>query len=168
MATGANAAFRALGFVLLSQIPSTWMADGDGLLMSAMLADTTNRWRVPISPKTWKVLSAPWRLKFGTTMEVQPAVAGGNQVVFSSLNENVNIWSLPTDANGAKPAGNLQRLIQDILAQGKPAVSPDGRKLAFSSRRSGNRDIWTSEKQPLLPRLFNFALRRACRSADTF
>src|SRR5437016_642831 len=142
VATGVNAALRARGFVLLSQAPGAWISSGDGVLMSGTLADTTNLWLVPISPKTWKVSSAPRRLTLGTTLEVQPSPAAGNQVAFSSLQENVNIWSLPIGANRAKPAGGLQRLTQDTVAQTAPAVSPDGKLLAFSSRRSGNRDVW--------------------------
>jgi len=136
VATGVNTALRALGFVLLSQIPNAWASQGDGVLMSGTLADTTNLWLVPISSKTWKVSSAPRRLTLGTTLEVQPSPAAGNQVAFSSLHENVNIWSLPIDANRPKPAGRLQRLTQDTVAQIQPAVSPDGKLLAFSSRRT--------------------------------
>jgi Tol biopolymer transport system component/DNA-binding winged helix-turn-helix (wHTH) protein len=145
VATGVNAALRALGFVLLSQVPSAWISPGDGVLMSGALADTTNLWMVPISPKTWKVSSAPRRLTFGTTLEAQPSPAAGNQVAFSSLQENVNIWSLPIDANRPKPAGGLRRLTQDTVAQAQPAVSRDGKLLAFSSRRSGNRAIWIKD-----------------------
>lgn len=145
VATGVNAALRALGFVLLSQIPSAWISPGDGVLMSGALADTTNIWMVPISPKTWKVSSAPRRLTFGTTLEAQPSPADGNQVAFSSLDENVNIWSLPIDANRPKPTGGLRRRTQDTVAQVQPAVSRDGRLLAFSSRRSGNRAIWIKD-----------------------
>jgi len=49
------------------------------------------------------------------------------------------------DPNAAKPTGELQRLTQDPEPQTYPAVSADGRRLAFSSRRSGNRNIWLKE-----------------------
>lgn len=145
VATGVNAALRALGFVLLSQIPSAWISPGDCVLMSGALADTTNIWIVPISSKTWKVSSSPRRMTFGTTLEAQPSPADGNQVAFSSLDENVNIWSLPIDTNRPKPARSLRRLTQDTVAQVHPAVSRDGKLLAFSSRRSGNRAIWIKD-----------------------
>src|SRR5439155_15444418 len=174
VATGVNAALRARGFVLLSQAPGAWISSGDGVLMSGTLADTTNLWLVPISPKTWKVSSAPRRLTLGTTLEVQPSPAAGNQVAFSSLQENVNIWSLPIDATRAKPTGGLQRLTQDTVAQASPAVSPDGKLLAFSSRRSGNRDIWlkdlvtgkeTAVADALWPRFYPVFSRDASRLA---
>jgi eukaryotic-like serine/threonine-protein kinase len=142
--TGANAAFRSTGFVTVSQAPEAWAPDGAAVLMSAALAETRNIWRVPISSSDWKVSGAPQRLTFGTAMDVQPSAAG-NHVVFASLNGNVDVWSLPIDADRAKPAGGLERLTSDAFAHSYPAVSPDGTKLAFSSRRSGNRDIWVRD-----------------------
>jgi len=144
--TGANRAFRDLGFALLSQVPGAWTSGGDAVLMSGSFAgDTKNLWRVPISPTTWKISAPPHRLTSGTTPETLPASGGGNEVVFASLNENLDIWSLPIDENRAKPAGILRRLTQDTVEQAYPCVSPDGKKLAFSSRRSGNRDIWLKD-----------------------
>lgn len=144
--TGANAAFRSAGFVTVSQAPEAWTPDGAGVLMSAMLAETRNIWRVPISSKDWKVSGAPERLTFGTAMDVQPSTAG-HRVVFASVTGNLDIWSLPIDPNLAEAAGGLERLTHDAFAHAYPAISPDGTKLAFSSRRSGNRDIWVRDLQ---------------------
>jgi serine/threonine protein kinase len=144
--TGANRAFRDLGFALLSQVPGAWTSGSDAVLMSGSFAgDTTNVWLVPISSKTWKLSAPPRRLTFGTTPETEPVFGGGNEVVFAGVNENLNVWSLPIDANRAKPSGALQRLTNDTLAQFYPCISPEGKKLAFSSRRSGNRDIWLKD-----------------------
>jgi len=142
--TGANAAFRGAGFVTVSQAPEAWTPDGAGVLMSAMLGETRNIWRVPISSKDWKVSGAPERLTSGTAMDVQPSTAG-NRLVFASLTGNVDIWSLPLDPDRAKPTGGLERLTHDAFAHGYPAISPDGTKLAFSSRRSGSRAIWVRD-----------------------
>jgi len=142
--TGANAAFRTLGLSSVSQAPEGWTADAAEVLMSAKLADTINVWRLPISTRTWKVDGVPRRVTFGTAMDVQPSVAG-NYVAFSSLSGNVDVWSLPIDANQAKPTGSLQRLTRDAFSHSYPAVSPDGKKIAYSSRRSGSRDIWLKD-----------------------
>jgi eukaryotic-like serine/threonine-protein kinase len=144
--TGASRAFRDLGFDLLSQVPAAWISGRDAVLMSGSFAgDTTNLWLVPISSKTWKISAPPHRLTFGTTPEIQPSFGGGNEVAFATLNENLNIWSLPIDANHAMPGGALQRLTQDTVEQAYPCISDDGKKLAFSSRRSGYRDIWLKD-----------------------
>src|SRR5439155_13455565 len=85
-------------------------------------------------------LGAPARcLRLGLVLDPRKLL------MLASLTENVNIWGLPMDVNRAKLAGGLRRLTQDIVAQTYPVVSPDGKKLAFSSRRSGNRDIWLKD-----------------------
>jgi Tol biopolymer transport system component/DNA-binding winged helix-turn-helix (wHTH) protein len=141
VATGANAVFRALGLASISQVPEAWTEDRAGVLMSATLSETKNLWRVPISAGNWKVSGSPRRVTFGTTMEMQASVAG-NRVAFSSLNGNLDLWSLPIDADRAKPSGSPERLTQDASDHIYSAVSPDGTKIAYSSRRSGNREIW--------------------------
>ncbi len=144
--TGASTAFRNLGFATVSQAPEVWTPDGMGVLISAVAADTRNLWQVPISLANWTVSGAPRRLTFGTSMDVQPSIAG-NHLVFGSLHGNVDVWSLPIDADRAEVAGGLERLTEDPPAHGYPAVSVDGGQLAFSSRRSGSRDIWMKNLQ---------------------
>jgi Tol biopolymer transport system component len=112
--------------------------------MSATLADTRSVWRVPISMQDWRVSSEPRRLTLGTILDLQPSVAG-NHVAYASLNSRIDVWGLPMDTNQGQPTGPLERLTEDAFAHSWPTVSPDGTKLAFSSRRSGNRDIWVKD-----------------------
>jgi Tol biopolymer transport system component len=139
--TGAASAFTGTGFASVSQIPEAWMPDGTGVLMSATLGDTRNIWSVPISPSDWRISGAPRRLTFGTTTDLQPAMAG-KHLVFASLSTTLNVWSLPIDTNSVEPKGHPERLTDDALAHSYPAVSADGREIAFSLQRAGNRDIW--------------------------
>ncbi len=138
--TGASGAFRGLGMASASQAPEAWTADGGGVIVSAPLADMRSLFWVPLSTRNWRVSGAPRRLTFGTIMDMQPAVAG-NRVVFASLHGSLDIWSLPLDTNRAAASGGLERLTGDAVAHSYAAVSADGRMLAFSSRRSGTRDI---------------------------
>ena len=154
--TGAAAIFRQMGFASASQAPEAWTEDGAGVLMSATMADARSIWRVPISPKNWKVTGAPQRLTLGTTIDVQPSAAGAH-LVFASLRGKLDLWSLPLDTDHAVPNGAAERLTDDAFAQTYPAVSPDGSEVAFSLQRSRNRDIWIkdlktgNEKQVSLP-----------------
>ena len=143
-ATGANTAFRALGLASVSQIPEAWCTDQPGVLTSLPLADAHNLWRIPVSLENWTVSETPSRVSFGTTMDVQPSMAAG-RVAFASLSGSLDIWTLPIDANRAKSSGSLQRLTADAYDHFYPAVSPDGSKIAYSSRRSGSRDIWVRD-----------------------
>jgi eukaryotic-like serine/threonine-protein kinase len=145
VATGANDWFRALGLASVGQSPEAWTEDGKGVLMSAALADAQNLWQVPISAGNWRVSGSPRRLTFGTSMDVQPSVAAGNQVAFSSLTGSLDVWSIPLESIGAKPSSTPQRLTADAFEHSYPAVSPDGKKIAYSSRRTGTRDLWVRD-----------------------
>lgn len=144
MRTGVAAAFKQMGFASVSQAPDAWTEDGTCVLMSATLADTRNIWCVPISLDGWMIAGAPRRLTFGTNTDMHPSAAG-NRIVFASLNAKLDIWSLPVDANRAKPQGEIERLTNDAFAHTYPTVSPDGGEVAFSLQSSGNRDIWIKD-----------------------
>ena len=141
--TGAGAEFKEMRFASASQAPEAWTAD-NGVLTSATLSDTRNIWKVPISTKTWKISGAPERLTSGTSMDLQPSVAGG-QMVFSSVSGNLDVWSLPINANRAEKTGDLQQLTSNAVAHAYPAISPDGTKLAYSLQRGGSREIWVRD-----------------------
>ena len=90
----------------------------------------------------------PQRLTSGAGLEGDPSLWQGpnkSRLVFSSLTENVDIWSLPINPNQAKVLGEPQRLTTDMAADIRPSLSADGRKLLFNSYRSGNWDIWSKD-----------------------
>jgi len=130
-------------------VAAAWEPQGDGLVFSARSGDSTNLWRIRISPKTWKVTGSPQRLTSGPTLEVNPSVASGPgetaRVAFASLNENVDIWSLPIEPNQGRVVGELQRLTQDAAADFHPALSPDGARMVFVSGRTGHEEVWTKD-----------------------
>lgn len=144
--TGVSAVVKQMGFASASQVPEAWTADGTGVLMSATLADTRNIWRVPISSKDWKISGPPQRLTFGTATDMQPSMSGNN-LVFASVAQKLDVWSLSLDTNRPAPGGNPGRITTDAFAHTYPAISPDGTKLAFSLQRAGDRDIWIEDLQ---------------------
>jgi Tol biopolymer transport system component/DNA-binding winged helix-turn-helix (wHTH) protein len=142
--TGAAGAFKAAGFPSASQAPEEWATERTGVLISAAHGDTRNIWRVPISMSKWTVSGAPERVTSGTTMDVQPSLAGG-RLAFASVTGTQDVWSLPVDTDRAERKGVLVRVTDDGLAHGYPAVSPDGGEVAFTLQRSGSRDIWIQD-----------------------
>jgi len=123
--------------------PGDWV--GDEIVFSARLGDSINLWRITISPQTWKVAGDPQRLTFGASMERHPSVSGG-RVVFESGATNIDIWALPVDANRGKVLGDLQQLTRNAATyDAQPSISASGKKLAFTSNRSGNRDVWIKD-----------------------
>jgi WD40-like Beta Propeller Repeat len=79
-------------------------------------------------------------LTSGADIEDSPSAAG-NRIVFASLNENVDIWSLPIEPNQAKVSGSMKPLTRSTSLESHPDISRDGKLLAFASNRSGNFDI---------------------------
>ena len=95
--TGAYQILRTRG-LLGYEKPGVWLTD-DRLVFSASVGDSRNLWEIGISSKTGRITGDPRRLTFGTTLEEFPSGAGSGRLVFASLNENLDIWSLPCDTN---------------------------------------------------------------------
>jgi Tol biopolymer transport system component/predicted Ser/Thr protein kinase len=147
-ATRAHQLLRTFQVYPWALVSPAWAPDGHSVIFSARAGDSTNLWRLPISPKTWNVLGPAERLTFGTTLEQQPAVTAGPaglRVAFASLIENIDIWSLPIDANQGKLTGDLQRLTQDAAADIQPALSADGQRMVFLSGPADNQEVWIKD-----------------------
>ena len=122
--------------------PEAWHAEANAVVFSARSGGSTNLWRIPISPETWKVAGSPQRLTFGTGTEGQASMASGGRVAFSGLLRNQDVWALPIDPNEAAARGEIERLTTSPASDEGPSVSSDGRKLVFRSNRSGDWSIW--------------------------
>ena len=126
--------------VLWTLSPFRWTADGN-LVFSAAMGDTVNVWSMPISPSTFRITAKPERLTSGTTLEGKPAVAAGGLLAFTSVSQQESILSLSLDADRGKTRGEPSRMMTGASAQ-MPAVSADGRRLAYISDKSGRQDLW--------------------------
>ncbi len=119
------------------------MADGH-VIFSARLGDSTNIWKLDVG-RTGTVAGAPVRVTSGAGVETRPAVDAGQQLVFSSLTSNIDLWSLPTDTLAAKATGPMTRLSDDAARDAYPSFTPDGSALVFLSNRSGSYDLWVRD-----------------------
>lgn len=64
----------------------------------------------------------------------------GRMVAFSNYNPSLDIWSLDL----ARPSNRWVPVIQAVGENIRPAVSPDGKLLAFLSNASGQFQLWVS------------------------
>jgi serine/threonine protein kinase/Tol biopolymer transport system component len=75
------------------------------------------------------------RLTFGTGTERHVSAAADGRMVFSSIDTNEHIWGISIDANGR--ATEAPRQLTSGWMERFPALSKDGRGLAFMSNSAG-------------------------------
>jgi eukaryotic-like serine/threonine-protein kinase len=109
----------------------TWTADGRSLVF----ASDDSLWRVSVAG------GQPEKLPFGHDAHSPVASRIGHRLAYAQLTSNANIWRVQL-AGPTRTAGPPMRLISSSRYQGNPAFSPDGRRVAFESTRSGAREIW--------------------------
>lgn len=115
----------------------TWTADGREIVFSSRRAGLPHLWRIPLSGGSPLPVSAVGVNAFGPSIR-------GNQLAYVHLSVDLNIWQ--TEAphyTGARSPPT--RLISSTVHDADVAISPDGRRLAFVSDRSGYREIWSCE-----------------------
>jgi Tol biopolymer transport system component/tRNA A-37 threonylcarbamoyl transferase component Bud32 len=93
-----------------------------------------------------------------------PAVSSrGNRLAYESVSTDTNIWRywLPRQGEAARAP---ERVLSSTWLDSEGHISPDGTRIAFSSTRSGAREIWTCDRDGgNLLRLTS--LGRSCGSA---
>jgi Tol biopolymer transport system component len=112
----------------------TWTADGKRLLL------TNPRTNQLLEANLENVKQAP--LVFSQD-GLQPAVPrSGGRLAYTRRFENVNIWGTSLDT---KSAGPQRMLVSSTRTQRAPDISPDGKRIAFESDRSGVREVWVAD-----------------------
>ncbi len=130
-------------------VPGNWEPDRKGIVFSARLGDSTDLWRIAISPTTFKVAGPPRRLMYTPMREKSPAVVagpnGGIRVAFAATSETLAVWSLPIKPNEGRVIGRLQQLTQSAAGDFMPNVSRDGNRVVFIRVRPGNQEVWIKD-----------------------
>jgi len=108
-----------------------WTADGREIVYGAF----RSLWRVAVSGG-----QAPTRLPYASPAATFPAIAARtSRLVYTWRIFNANLWRLDTRT------GERRMLIGSTYDSRLPQYSPDGRKIAFQSNRSGNVEVWTCD-----------------------
>jgi Tol biopolymer transport system component len=108
-----------------------WTADGHSLLYSL----DGFLWRVPSLGGT------PEKLPFVQNAYTPTIARAGARLAFTQSLPSLNIWRLDLIA-ATKPRSAAIKLISSSRDQRAPSISPDGKRIAFESSRSGHGEIW--------------------------
>jgi len=111
-------------------------ADGKELVFSSNRGGTPSLWRIAVSGGEPRP----------TLPHVQGAyflaISRNNSLAYSQISSDADIWRLDLDAEQASQA---VRVVSSTRQDTSPQYSPDGRRIAFRSDRSGSDEIWVCD-----------------------
>jgi Tol biopolymer transport system component/DNA-binding winged helix-turn-helix (wHTH) protein len=132
---------RRLTLATLDATYPTWIPGSKEILFSA----TGNLWRLAVTGK-----NEPAQLPFVGEDGLMPVVShfqAGRALRLAYVRsfQDTNIWRVEVSAPGAPASAPPVLSISSTRNDSTPQLSPDGRRIAFPSRRSGEWEIWTAE-----------------------
>ncbi len=118
-----------------------WMPDGEEIVYSAKF----NLWKLGIAGR-----AAPARIPYVGEDGLMPAISRPSpgreaRLAYVRSLDDWNFWRIETSAPGAPSSSPPALAISSTKAEYHPELSPDGRRIAFASTRSGDAEIWVSD-----------------------
>ena len=124
-----------------------WTPDGRDLVYSSNRFGGGSLWRIPAKPSS---LAQPERLVGVEGNARHPAISRGSQgtsarLVYERSQEDLNVWRAKVRATGMAPAiESPAPIIHSTRLDREARYSPDGKRIAFASDRSGTVELWIS------------------------
>jgi len=121
---------------------AAWTPQGRAIVFAGGTFHTPNLYGVPLSRPGWRPGKAE-RLVFAGEGVRRPAISSQGLLAYTTSNCVADIWRLELNGEGraAAPPGPL---ISSTRLDHVPQYSPDGKRIAFASNRSGSHEIWVS------------------------
>ena len=121
----------------MTNMGAAWLPDGSEFVFGSGTLGNLRLWRIAVSNG-----AIPKRINLDASNASEPAISRlGNRLAFATAKWDLNIWRIDLKGPGQKP-GVPFRFISSTQLEYYPAFSPDGRRIAFVSQRSGTDEIW--------------------------
>jgi Tol biopolymer transport system component/DNA-binding winged helix-turn-helix (wHTH) protein len=118
----------------------TWTSDGQKLVFSSYRGGSASLWVIPVRG------GEPKRLPLGGAEASGPAISRqGNRLSYTQGDIHPNLWVIPISGGAAMRNSEAKPFFSSATYNNAPRFSPDGKKIAFASRRSGDMEIWTCD-----------------------
>lgn len=119
-----------IGFAWASATELVFSSDRDG---------ARALWRISIDG------GEPVKLNVGARSPTSPTIArASHRLAFVESFQDANVWRLPLPSSDAMPK-TPTKLISSTRYDSSAQYSPDGKRIAFRSDRSGTNEIWLSD-----------------------
>ena len=124
----------------------TWSPDGRSIYFSSYRGGGLNLWRVPVGP-TGAPAGPAEQLTTGAGEDVQPTLhPDGRRLVFAVRGIHSDLWRLPVSPETGRATGAPEPVLATSRVESRGAYSPDGRRMAFNSDRSGEMNLWLRDE----------------------
>ena len=120
-----------------------WTADSQWMVFASWFRGL-RLWKLSASGGT------PEQLDIGAEFASSVAVSRiGDRLAYSQEFRYTNIWQL--ELQDSKSTSTFRRLISSTRQDFSPQYSPDGKRIAFTSARTGNNEVWVCDADGMNP-----------------
>jgi Tol biopolymer transport system component len=116
--------------------------ESSAIVFSSDRGGTINLWQQQIDPSSGRPVGDALQITLGPGEDLQPAISNNGRLVYVAARALRNIWSVQIDPATWRAISKPSRLMDAAWNDFAPAISPDLDRLAFSSDRDGQVDIW--------------------------